>query len=78
MFLRLRGRVEKVGDTLRLHVAESDQSFILTGEPAIGLRDGEDVDLQARLDARKIPDLEDEEAIAVVVDKILAPEDPNG
>jgi hypothetical protein len=77
MHLRLQGRVKKIGDTLRLHATGSGQSFDLRGDKANDLRDAEDVDLEARLDARNLPDWEDEEAIAVVVDKVLPPKDGN-
>lgn len=78
MHLRLQGRVERVGDDLLLHRSASGQSFLLTGDKAGDLADVKNADIQARLDARKIPDLDDEEAITVEVDEVLASEDRNG
>jgi hypothetical protein len=51
-----------------------EQVFELVGEKAEDLSDEGEVDIQVRLDARKIPELEDDEVIAVVVEKILLPE----
>lgn len=77
MHLRLRGRVNKIGDILHLKVTDSGQTFFLTGEKVNDLVEAEDVDIQVRLDARKIPKLDDKEVITVVVEKILPPEKRN-
>lgn len=74
MHLRLRGRVHRADDTIRLRMTGREQVFELVGAEAEDLAESGEVDIQVRLDARKIPELEDDEVIAVVVEKIVLPE----
>ena len=77
MHLRLRGRVEIEGDTVRLRTAPTGQVFILQGDKLSGIGGGEELDIQAHLDARNIPSVEDSDSLEVVIDKIHGP-DENG
>ena len=70
--LRLRGSVEVEGDTFRLKTVPAGQVFKLRGDKLSELNDGEDVDIQAHLDAQNIPSLKDSDLFEVVVDKIHA------
>ena len=75
MHLRLQGRIEKTEETLRLRSTTSNQVFVLTGEKLTDLTAGENVDIQTRLDARKIPDWDEKAIIEVVIDEIYSPGD---
>ena len=77
MHLRLRGRVEIQGDTVRLKTAPSGHVFTLQGDKLSGIGSGEEVDIQGHLDAQDIPSLKDSGSFEVVVDKIYGP-DENG
>ena len=77
MHLRLKGSVEMEGDTVRLKTAPHGQVFTLLGEKLSDIAEGEDVDIQVRLDAQKIPALNDSDPLEVVIDKIYGPDESN-
>ncbi len=68
--LRVSGRVEKRGDTLLLTDSANGQVFSLSGAGLENLGDGEEVDVQAHLDAEAIPGLKEGRPLEVVVDRL--------
>ncbi|MFP6583582.1 MAG: hypothetical protein VCD00_13650 [Candidatus Hydrogenedentota bacterium] len=75
MHLRVKGRVAKVGETIRITSADSGQYFVLLGTKVADLVNMENVDLQVRLDAKKISTLGDDEMISVELNTILHKEE---
>ena len=69
MHVRLSGSIERNGGVVLLKSSEGGQLFSLLGAGLEDLRDGEVVEIQAHLDAEEIPALEEDEPVAIVVDK---------
>ncbi len=69
MHVRLSGAIERNGGAVLLRSSEGGQLFSLLGAGLEDLSDGEDVDIQAHLDAEEIPALKEGEPVAIVVDK---------
>ncbi len=67
--MRLSGEIERSGSAVLLRSSEGGQLFSLLGAGLEDLSDGEVVEIQAHLDAEEIPALEEDEPVAIVVDK---------
>ena len=72
IFTNTNYNVTDTGDTFRLKTVPAGQVFKLRGDKLSELNDGEDVDIQAHLDAQNIPSLKDSDLFEVVIDKIHA------
>ena len=69
MYVRIQGQLEETEHALILRSAASGQAFALQGDALAGLSEGEEVDVQAHFDARKIPSFDEAEPVEVIVDK---------
>ena len=70
VYLRLSGRVAKQGNRFVLRTSDTGQTFELSGPGLEQLSDQQTVDIQAHLDATRIPALPEEQPIKVVADKV--------
>lgn len=68
--VRVLGKVERSGETLLLTNSANGQVFSLSGAGLENLGDGEEVDVQAHLNAEAIPGLKEGRPLEVVVDKL--------
>lgn len=68
--LRLSGKVTQQGERYVLTAAQTGQVFELSGQGFEQLSDRQVVDIQAHLDASRIPALPEDGPIAVVVDRL--------
>ena len=67
---RVLGRVERSGETLLLTDSANGQVFSLSGAGLENLGVGEQVDVQAHLDAEASPGLKERSPVEVVVDRL--------